>query len=170
MNPSQRTAMQQMLGHVRLRLNKPRALIVVAVTLICTIVPALSAQASVTTAFQDAYSLLCLDSHSTGAVFTDTCSGDKQQNWIVTDLGTNAQGDEIATLTDAYSLLCLDSQSDGDVFTATCSDAKQQEWLYANGSFQDAYSLLCLDSHSDGDVFTDACSGDKQQTWIRNAP
>ena len=155
--------MRTMFGRVFRRLVKGTLLIGIPVALLAGIVQPAFAQGTFT--FTDLYSGWCLDNHVNGAVFTDACDGDKQQQWNAALVGYSGP-DGIYTLEDNYSHQCLDSHSNGAVFTDACDGDRQQEWIRVNDGLKDDYSSLCLDSHVNGAVFTDACDGDKQQVWV----
>lgn len=100
----------------------------------------------------------CLDSNTSGSVYTLGCNGGAFQLWTNTPL---AFGDQIR---DAATGLCLDSNTSGSVYTLGCNGGAFQQWTVRyTGSFgweiRNVATGFCLDSNTSGHVYTLACNG-----------
>lgn len=105
----------------------------------------------------------CLDSDSTGAVSTTTCSGSATQNWTITD-----NGDGTWSLTDASTGLCLDSTST-TLSTDACGGGTSQRWTHSWGAsgwiLTDQATGMVLDSESDGTPYPNTGNTTTSQQW-----
>jgi serine/threonine-protein kinase len=109
--------------------------------------------------------LRCLDSNSSGSVYTLDCNGGDFQLWTNSPLGF---GDQII---DKATNRCLDSDTSGHVYTLPCNGGAFQQWTVRNtGSFgfeiKDVATGLCLDSNSSGSVYTLGCNAGNFQRWL----
>jgi serine/threonine-protein kinase len=66
---------------------------------------------------------LCLDSNTSGNVYTLGCNGGAFQQWTVTNQGRF--GWEIRNVATG---LCLDSNTSGSVYTLGCNGGNFQRW------------------------------------------
>jgi hypothetical protein len=138
---------------------------------------------STTTTIADAQTGQCLDSNSSGAVFTDSCTGGNTQ-WTVTPVGNPA-----VTITNVATGQCLDSNTStpatpglGGVYTDQCdSTSTSQQWYVApdlaeDGGliFMDVQTGRILDSNyaspgnpipGAGAVYANTGNGGNYQNW-----
>ncbi|MFI9270811.1 RICIN domain-containing protein [Kitasatospora sp. NPDC052896] len=108
----------------------------------------------------------CLDSNTSGSVYTLPCSGNNWQNWIETN-GSNGN----LTLRDAQTGRCLDSNASGSLYTLPCSGNNWQNWYWTDDSaagiwwLHDAQTGRYLDSNGAGSAYTLTYSGSRYQNW-----
>jgi len=110
----------------------------------------------------DAATLLCLDSNTSGSVYTQSCNSGAFQLWTNTPL---TFGDQIRDLATGF---CLDSNTSGTVYTLPCNNGAFQQWIvsFANGwQIKDVATGLCLDSNTSGSVYTQSCNNGTFQRW-----
>jgi hypothetical protein len=103
----------------------------------------------------------CLDSDTTGAVSTTTCSGSTTQNWTITD-----NGDGTWSLKDASTGLCLDSTSTA-LSTDACGGGASQRWTHNRGTsgwiLSDPAIGMTLDSQSNGTPYPNTANNATSQ-------
>lgn len=115
--------------------------------------------------WQNTATLRCLDSNSSGSVYTLGCNGGRFQLWTNTPLNF---GDQIRDLATGR---CLDSNTSGNVYTLPCNGGAFQQWTVRNtGIFgfeiRDVATGRCLDSNTSGNVYTLGCNGGNFQRWL----
>lgn len=115
--------------------------------------------------WRDTATLRCLDSDTSGSVYTLDCSGGRFQLWTNTPLSF---GDQIRDLATGR---CLDSNTDGHAYTQPCNDGAFQQWTVRyTGSFgfeiRNVATGLCLDSNTGGSVYTLTCNNGNFQRWL----
>jgi hypothetical protein len=108
--------------------------------------------------------LRCLDSNSSGGVYTLGCNGGDFQLWTNTPL---AYGDQIHNKATGR---CLDSNTGGSVYAIGCNGGAFQQWTVTyTGTFgweiRNVATGRCLDSDSGGGVYTLACNSGNFQRW-----
>jgi serine/threonine-protein kinase len=138
------------------------AAVVTAVTLVASATGAWALNGGPWT-WQNHATLLCLDSNSSGNVYTLGCNGGNFQLWIDSQ---NSLGDQIKNYQTGR---CLDSNTSGSVYTLPCNGGTFQRWIVTSTSrgfqIKDTATSLCLDSNANGNVYTLACNGGNFQRW-----
>jgi len=114
--------------------------------------------------WQNTATLRCLDSNSSGSVYTLGCNGGDFQLWTNTPLSF---GDQIR---DKATGRCLDSNTSGNAYTLSCNGGAFQQWTVTyKGTFgfeiRNVATGLCLDSNANGNVYTLGCNGGNFQRW-----
>jgi len=110
--------------------------------------------------------LLCLDSNTSGSVYTLKCNTGFYQEWIEA-LGTYGK-----VYRNLATGMCLDSNAERSVYTHVCNGGSYQQWNLANNGGS-SYTLrnvatgYCLDSDTTGHVYTLDCNGGNFQAWYR---
>lgn len=144
-----------------------------------------AAHANQTVMFKDDGTFLCLDSNTSGNVYTLPCqSGNKYQTWDVSIYLEH--GHQIRMMRDVGTNRCLDSngQGVGHVYTNPCQVGNMyQAWVRGTAPNGDAdymndNTFLYLDSNmlsgtpgcgscvaNKGDVYTLPYNGGKYQSW-----
>ncbi|WP_239311208.1 MULTISPECIES: ricin-type beta-trefoil lectin domain protein [unclassified Frankia] len=108
--------------------------------------------------------LRCLDSNTSGSVYTLGCNGGGYQLWTNTPL---TYGDQIK---DYQTGRCLDSNANGSVYTLGCNGGSYQQWKVTyKGTYgyeiKNVATGFCLDSNASGSVYTLGCNGGNFQRW-----
>lgn len=158
------------------RTGKLTAIAVTAATVfsVFSVFSAVPAGAATSYRLVDAQTGYCLDSNSSGAVYTLKCNGGNYQNWtlVVPPTNTNA-----VIFKDAQTGSCLYdfyiSAGKYGVRTAPCNvNAPWQQYtdviFFVNPpgyhNFRSNYSGDCLDSNY-GSAYETPCNGGKWQAW-----
>jgi Ricin-type beta-trefoil lectin domain len=117
-----------------------------------------------TSTFRDVATLRCLDSNTSGNVYTLGCNNGNFQNWIFAGSGRTT------TLRDVSTGFCLDSNTNGNVYTLPCNNGNFQNWRVENSGRRlvDVATLRCLDSNTNGNVYTLPCNNGNFQNWYHN--
>jgi hypothetical protein len=115
--------------------------------------------------WKDTATLRCLDSNTSGSVYTLDCNNGSFQLWTNTPLSF---GDQIRDLATGR---CLDSNTAGSVYTLPCNFGAFQQWTVRyTGSFgfeiRNVATGLCLDSNASGSVYTLICNNGNFQRWL----
>jgi len=105
----------------------------------------------------------CLDSNSSGSVYTNGCYWATFQGWVVT------QGTFGLKLRNLQTGRCLDSNTSGDVYTLPCNGGSFQEWAetWTGGTLalKNVATGRVLDSNTSRDVYTQPANGGNFQQW-----
>lgn len=116
----------------------------------------------------DAQTGLCLDSNTSGSLYTLSCNGGNYQNW---SLGCNSSS--YCFISDDQTGRYLDSNSSGSAYTSVYNGGNYQVWYWGyDGTigeykFQDYATGRYLDSNSSGSVYTTSGygAGNYYQSW-----
>lgn len=107
----------------------------------------------------------CLDSNSSGSVYTNGCYWATYQEWWV------SQGPYGLVLRNAATGRCLDSNTSGSVYTLGCNGGSFQQWTQewtGSGSIYRLRNVATgryLDSNTARQVYTLAPNGGSFQKW-----
>lgn len=104
----------------------------------------------------------CLDSNTSGSVYTLGCNGGSFQKWTWTGASSSVEHRNYATG------LCLDSNTSGQVYTLRCNGGNFQRWRSSgspNRQWINVATGRCLDSNTSGSVYTLPCNGGNFQRW-----
>ncbi|WP_438007578.1 ricin-type beta-trefoil lectin domain protein [Sorangium sp. So ce321] len=106
----------------------------------------------------------CLDSNSSGGVYTLGCNRGSYQLWRNTP---STYGD---TIINAQTGLCLDSNPSGSAYTLACNGGSFQQWTVTyKGTYgweiRNVATGLCLDSNPGGSVYALGCNNGNFQRW-----
>jgi Ricin-type beta-trefoil lectin domain len=108
--------------------------------------------------WRDVATQRCLDSNTSGQVYTLGCNGGSFQLWTSTGLSS-------VQLRDYATGFCLDSNTEGSVYTLTCNGGNFQRWQRSGQQWINVATSKCLDSNTDGKVYALGCNGGAFQRW-----
>jgi serine/threonine-protein kinase len=125
---------------------------------------ALVAAAPAVQTFQDVATGFCLDSNTSGNLYTQPCNGGSFQKWTVTTGGIGGS----VRLQDLATGRCLDSNTSGNGYTLPCNGGNFQQWKSNGGSVITLTNIAtgrCLDSNTARSAYTLQCNGGSFQKW-----
>jgi Ricin-type beta-trefoil lectin domain len=105
---------------------------------------------------------MCLDSNTSGQVYTHACNGGSFQLWTWTGSSSSVQHQNLATG------LCLTSSPSGNApaYATGCQAGwVGQLWRRDGGRWISLHTGYCLDSNTLGEVYTLPCNGGNFQNW-----
>ncbi|MFI6071943.1 RICIN domain-containing protein [Actinoplanes sp. NPDC051343] len=116
------------------------------------------AQAATNHRWRDVATQRCLDSNTSGQVYTSGCNSGNFQVWTSADVSS-------PRLRDYATQLCLDSNTEGRVYTLNCNAGNFQHWQHIGQQWINVATGKCLDSNTDGKVYALECNGGAFQRW-----
>lgn len=145
-----------------------------ALTVVATVGVASPAMATNYGSYKNYYSDACLDSNSSGSVYTLGCNTGNYQDWDI----QNISGD-LYYLRNRATDRCLDANSSDKVYTLSCNGGLNQRWLRlvttsGGGLWKNHKTGACLKAESydttKGAVITEDCdTGIRRQKWRKVA-
>jgi hypothetical protein len=109
--------------------------------------------------WRDVATQRCLDSNTSGSVYTLGCNGGSFQLWTWTGSSSSVEHRNFATGR------CLDSNTSGSVYTLGCNGGNFQRWRRSGQQWINVATGRCLDSNTSGSVYTLGCNGGAFQHW-----
>jgi hypothetical protein len=103
--------------------------------------------------------LRCLDSNTSGQVYTLGCNGGSFQLWTWTGARTAVEHRNLATG------FCLTSSPSGLILAHPCHGQNSQKWRRDGRRWINVQSGKCLDSNTLGEVYSHVCNGGNFQNW-----
>ncbi|WP_412745476.1 RICIN domain-containing protein [Krasilnikovia sp. MM14-A1004] len=109
--------------------------------------------------WRDVATQFCLDSNTSGNVYTLGCNGGSFQKWTWNGSSSSVEHRNYATGR------CLDSNTSGSVYTLGCNGGNFQRWRRSGQQWINVATGRCLDSNTSGSVYTLPCNGGAFQRW-----